>query len=79
MGAVAGERASHTGARIAFAPVAANHALDQLTERSEDWTSPGVESDSGTCCLRRQCAQAWKPGSQHAGEKRGVAGQTLGV
>ena len=24
------------------------------------------------------CAQAWKPGSQHAGEKRGVAGLLLG-
>ena len=24
------------------------------------------------------CAQAWKPGSQHAGEKRGVAGLFLG-
>ena len=23
------------------------------------------------------CAQAWKPGSQHAGEKRGVAGLFL--
>ena len=25
------------------------------------------------------CAQAWKPGSQHAGEKRGVAGLLLGA
>ena len=25
------------------------------------------------------CAQAWKPGSQHAGEKRGVAGLLLGL
>ena len=25
------------------------------------------------------CAQAWKPGSQHAGEKRGVAGLLLGT
>ena len=25
-----------------------------------------------------ECAQAWKPGSQHAGEKRGVAGLLLG-
>ena len=24
------------------------------------------------------CAQAWKPSSQHAGEKRGVAGLLLG-
>ena len=24
------------------------------------------------------CAQAWNPGSQHAGEKRGVAGLLLG-
>ena len=23
------------------------------------------------------CAQAWKPGSQHAGEKRGVAGDPM--
>ena len=27
---------------------------------------------------RGQGAQAWKPGSQHAGEKRGVAGLLLG-
>ena len=26
----------------------------------------------------RGAAQAWKPGSQHAGEKRGVAGLLLG-
>ena len=25
------------------------------------------------------CAQAWKPSSQHAGEKRGVAGLLLGL
>ena len=25
-----------------------------------------------------ECAQAWKPSSQHAGEKRGVAGLLLG-
>ena len=27
---------------------------------------------------RMGCAQAWKPGSQHTGEKRGVAGLLLG-
>ena len=29
-------------------------------------------------CLPPLCAQAWKPSSQHAGEKRGVAGLLLG-
>ena len=36
-------------------------------------TSPWAESSRQVLC-----AQAWKPGSQHAGEKRGVAGLLLG-
>ena len=36
-------------------------------------TSPGAESSGQVLC-----AQAWKPSSQHAGEKRGVAGLLLG-
>ena len=34
---------------------------------------PGAARGSGQVL----CAQAWKPGSQHAGEKRGVAGLLL--
>ena len=31
------------------------------------------------CFIDYAKAQAWKPGSQHAGEKRGVAGLLLGI
>ena len=37
----------------------------------------GQESQASSCL--RKCAQAWKPSSQHAGEKRGVAGLLLGI
>ena len=42
---------------------------------------PTQESNRGLLHCRRilyQLSQAWKPGSQHAGEKRGVAGLLLG-
>ena len=45
---------------------------------------PSTVSVHGNQPLSRElqavlCAQAWKPGSQHAGEKRGVAGLLLGT
>ena len=39
---------------------------------------PDVLECEGKWALESICAQAWKPRSQHAGEKRGVAGLLLG-
>ena len=47
------------------------------------WRIPGMAEPGGLPFMGSHrvghvCAQAWKPSSQHAGEKRGVAGLLLG-
>ena len=46
-------------------------------ETQEEGVGKGA-SRTGHYWASGLCAQAWKPGSQHAGEKRGVAGLLLG-
>ena len=45
--------------------------------REEEWARR-IDRGVGTMHTAVFNAQAWKPGSQHAGEKRGVAGLLLG-